>query len=235
MHFTRLFLFVLAVTAVLVVPVTADDSGAGPSHDTGIQNAISRIDEATTRHVQILTDLLAKVPEQAQTGIQRAIAAAQAEQDKALAALQNHAGSGDDHQAMETDTDTENDGADQGVKPDTTGLARARQAVTAAFAKSVATLQKVIGEAPDQAKTALQTALANIQQSRSTALQNLDRLLAGQKPERASTDRPTHGGRPDRPDRAERPDRPERPERPEAPQRPDRPEIPDHPAPPSHG
>ena len=231
MRFTKVYMLVLAVLAAFVLPAAADDSGTGASQATGIQNAISRIDEATARHVQILTDLLAKVPQQAQSGIQRAIAAAQQGHDKAIAALQKHAPGGEEGMEGAT-SETEDDAAESAGKPETTGLARARQAVAAAFDRSVSTLQKVIGEAPDQAKAALQAALASVQQNRSIALQNLDRLLAGQRPDHTSADRPGRGDRPERPDR---PDRPERPERPEPPQGPERPEIPDHPAPPSHG
>ncbi len=229
MRMTRVSTLVLAALAAFVVPAAADETGSGAPHATGVQNAISQINEATTRHIQILTDLLAKVPQQAQSGIQRAIEAAQQGHDKAIAALQNHAPGGEDQESMETETDTETDGTDRNGKPETTGLARARQAVSAGFDKSVSALQKVIGAAPDQAKAALQAALASVQQNRSVALQNLDRLLAGQRPDRVSTDRPARADRPDRPDR------PERPERPETPLRPERPEIPDHPAPPSHG
>ena len=233
MRLTRLSALAFAVLVAFVVPAAADDTGSGAPKTTGVQNAISRINEATARHIQILTDLLAKVPQQAQSGIQRAIEAAQQGHDKAIAALQNHATGTEEQESMEaeadTETDADTDGTDRNGKPATTGLARALQAVTAGFDKSVSALQKVIGAAPDQAKAALQAALANVQLNRSTALQNLAQLLAGQRPDHVSTDRPARADRPDRPDR---PYRPERPERPEVPQRP---EVPDHPAPPSHG
>src|SRR6266571_4975858 len=137
MRFTKLSALACAVLAAFVVPAAADENGSGAPHATGVQNAISRINEATARHIQILTDLLAKVPQQAQSGIQRAIEAAQQGHDKAIAALQNHATGGEEQEAMEVQTDTETDGTDQNGKPETTGLARARQAVSAGFDKSV--------------------------------------------------------------------------------------------------
>ncbi|OLD65616.1 MAG: hypothetical protein AUI47_01670 [Acidobacteria bacterium 13_1_40CM_2_68_5] len=168
---------VFAVLVASVLPAAADETGPGAPHATGVQNAITRIQEATARHIQILTDLLAKVPPQAQSGIQRAIEAAQQGHDKAIAALEKHAaaGGGDEQETREADSDAVTQGAGQNGKPETTGLARARLAVAAGFDKSAAVLQKVIGEAPDQAKAALQAALANVQQNRTVALQNLDR------------------------------------------------------------
>ncbi len=225
---SRLFLALCAVLLVGAAPAFADDgSGAPSSHPTGLQNAIDRIEQATQTHIDVLTDLLTKVPEQAQSGIQRALEAAQKGHDRALAALNAHS----DGQGSGL-TETESAGATAGVensgKPSMTGLEKAREAVAAAFEKSVSTLEKVIGQAPEQAVPHLQAALARVQETRAVALQNLDRLLASAGTGRPSSDRPDRGGHPDRPDR------PDRPERPQPPERPERPQVPDHPGP-QHG
>ncbi len=227
MRTSKPFLMLCAVLAVGVGPAMADDDpGAPPSHSTGVQNAIDRIEQATQKHIEVLTDLLSKVPDQAQSGIQRAIEAAQKGHDKALAALNAHL-SGQESETAETESPGGTTRSEHGGKPSTTGLERARDAVAAAFDKSVSTLERVIGEAPDQARPRIEAALARVQETRVVALQNLDRLLASERPDRAAAaDRPDRGGRPDRPER------PERPERPQPPERPERPEVPDHPGPP---
>ncbi len=231
----RLFKLIVpgaAIVAMAGLPVLAD--GTGTTDETnGVDNAITRIEAATTRHIDVLTALLAKVPAQAQPGIQRAIDAAQDGHDKALAALNRH-------EAKEPSEPTATGPASSGTgstgaapvdtvgsKPDVTGLMRARDAVTAAFQKSVSTLQGLIAKVPSQAAASIQAALARVEEHRSVALQNLNNLIAGQKPGHptapdppARADRPD---RPDRPDRADRPTLPERPVRPEHPQVPVRP------------
>jgi hypothetical protein len=222
----RLFLVLSTVLLVGALPAMADDeSGAPPSHPTGVQNAIDRIEQATQTHIDVLTDLLTKVPEQAQSGIQRAIEAAQKGHDRALAALNGHTGGQDSDLTQTRSAGAMTAGGEGGGKPFLTGLEKARDVVAAAFEKSVSTLEKVKGQAPEQAIPHLEAALARVQESRAVALQNLDRLLASAGPDRASAERPDRGGHPDRPDR------PDRPERPEPPERPERPEAPDHPGP----
>lgn len=223
MNLSKWILPVAALVAAGALPVFADDSG--PTDQTnGVDNAIARVEAATTRHIDVLTALLAKVPAQAQPGIQKAIEAAQKGHDKALAALMGHESKGSDESGP-----TDNDSVDtpKGSKPDVTGLMRAREAVTAAFQKSVATLEGLLTKVPGQAVASIQEALSRVQEHRSVALQNLDSLIAGQKPTHptapdraARADRPERPDRPDRPDRPERPDRPVRPEPPQAPARP---------------
>ncbi len=243
MKASKWFVSVAAALAVTGVLALADDGAT--SQTTGLDNAIAKIQAATTQHVDVLTALLSKVPEKAQAGIQRAIAAAQKGHDTALAALaRNEARTparmeADDNQSTENESAeaggrpsvmTGSDDTGQGGKPDTTGLARARDAVSSAFQKSVTTLQGLIGKLPEQAAASVQEALARVQESRAVALQNLDRLISGQRPERAAaTDRPAPPDHPDRADRPERPERPEIPDRPQPPARPERPEPPAHP------
>src|SRR5437667_276498 len=76
MRMTTRVMPVLAVLAAFVLPAAADETGPGAPHATGVQNAITRIQNATARHIQILTDRPAKVRPQAQSGIQPAIESA---------------------------------------------------------------------------------------------------------------------------------------------------------------
>jgi hypothetical protein len=209
-----------AATALMAVaPALAADATAGKPPVTGTDKAVQQINAATSKHIDILTALLSKVPAQAQAGIQKAIDAAQQGHDTAIAAVTGHTASGDTSAQTAT---TAND------KPEVTGLERAKAAVSAGFDKSLATLQGLVGTLPQQAASHVQTAMNNLSSTRTIALQNLDNLIAGQKPDHAAaTD---HGGHPDA---ASRPDRPEHPERPQAPVRPERPQVPDHPTP--HG
>jgi len=207
------------------LPALADGTTSGKPAVTGNDNAVQRIDAATTRHVDILTGLLSKLPAQAQPAIEKAIAAAQEGHDKAIAAITGHGGAADDDSAdMETDADNETNG--HSSKPDVTGLERAKEAVSAGFAKSTATLQGLLDKVPSGAVSRIQAALARLDSTRMVALKNLDALIAGEKP-----DHPARQDRADRPERPSRPDRPERPERPSVPERPERPQVPDHPSP----
>src|SRR5713226_9143369 len=92
MRLSRWLVLVVAVLAVERLPMLADGTGGTGSTDEtkGIDNAMARIQAATTLHIDVLTALLAKVPAQAQPGIERAIAAAQKGHDTALAALAAH-------------------------------------------------------------------------------------------------------------------------------------------------
>ena len=69
------------------LPALADGTTSGKPAVTGNDNAVQRIEAATTRHVDILTGLLSKLPAQAQPAIEKAIAAAQQGHDKAIAAI----------------------------------------------------------------------------------------------------------------------------------------------------
>jgi len=221
----RLFKLIVpgaAIVAMAGLPVLAD--GTGTTDETnGVDNAIARIEAATTHHVDVLTALLAKVPAQAQPGIQRAIDAAQDGHDKALAALNRHEAK-EPSEPTATASGSSSTSSTAADSVDVTGLMRARDAVTAAFQKSVSTLQGLIAKVPSQAAASIQAALARVEEHRSVALQNLDNLIAGQKPGHPTA--PDRTARADRPDRPDRPDRADRPTLPERPVRPEHPQVP---------
>ena len=210
------------------LPALADGTTSGKPAVTGNDNAVQRIEAATTRHVDILTGLLSKLPAQAQPGIEKAITAAQQGHDKAIAAITGHGGAADDDSTeMESEADNETDG--HSGKSDVTGLERAKAAVSAGFAKSIATLQGLLDKVPSGAVSRIQAALDRLDSTRTVALRNLDSLIAGEKPDHPA--RQDRADRPEAPSRPDRPDRAERPERPAAPERPERPQVPDHPSP----
>jgi hypothetical protein len=233
MRFGSLLIVLAAALAVAVLPAMAGPTTTGKPAVTGNDNAVQRIEAATTRQVAILTALLSKVPTQAQPGIEKAIAAIQAAHDEAIADITGHEGSeADDATENESKDDDVANGENGGGKPEVTGLERARAAVAAGFLKSTTTLQGLLATVPSQAASHIQTALDRLDSTRTVALRNLDSLIAGDKPDHASG--AERGERAETPSVPDRPDRPDRPERPQAPDRPERPQVPDHPAP-AHG
>ena len=232
----------IVMLVAIALAVAALPAFAATSKPTGKDNAVAKVEAATAKHTQILTDLLARAPEQARDGIQKAIDASIKGHDEALAALNGHPGDGqeaaeaDTGKGSETDTDadTETDtDTDQGKggKPDTTGLVNARARVAAAFQKSETHLQSVIATVPTKAAAKIQDALTRITAQRALVLQTLDGLIAGQKFDRGAAERALHASeRPEHPAHPDRPDRPDAPERPDHPQPPDHPDRPDHPA-----
>jgi hypothetical protein len=192
----------LAVSSAPPVPEVTDDAAA-------------RVEEATGKHIDVLTGLLARVPEEARRGIEKALEASRRGHDAALAALA----------AAERRAEAERRNAVRAGdgRPDATGLARAREKVTAAFERSVNALQAVIARVPDEAADRVAEALIRVEEHRHVAIDNLNRLLDEIRPERPV------GERPDRPDRPQRPDRPDRPDLPDRPEVPERPDVPDRP------
>ena len=213
------------------LPALADGTTSGKPAVTGNDNAVQRIEAATTRHVDILTSLLSKLPAQAQPAIEKAIAAAQQGHDKAIAAITAHGGAADDD-STEVEPEADNETNGHSSKSDLTGLERAKAAVSAGFANSTATLQGLLDKVPTGAVSRIQAALDRLDSTRMVALRNLDALIAGQKPDHPA--RQERADRPEAPSRPDRPERAERPERPAVPERPERPEMPDHPSP-THG
>ena len=220
----------MTVLAFCVLPVLAGDAASGKPAATGKDDAVQGIEAATTKQVEILTGLLSRVPEQAQPAIEKAIAAARAGRDTAIAALTTHGGAGDDGSAGLTSAG--NTGKpDNSGNPQEAGLERARTAVADGFEKSTTTLQGLLGTVPSETAPKIRLALARIDQARTVALQNLDSLIAGERPGHPTSS--AHAVKPDHPSRPDRPERAERPERPQTPQRPERPQVPDHPSPPN--
>jgi hypothetical protein len=195
------------------LPVLADSPA--PPAPAGANDAAARVEEATGKHVDVLTGLLARVPEEARRGIEKALEASRRGHDAALAALAAA--------ERRAEADRRNAGRAGDGRPDATGLVRAREKVTAAFERSVNALQVVIARVPDEAADRVAEALIRVEEQRHVAIDNLNRLLAEIRPERPVGERPDRPGRPDRPDRPDLPDRPEVPERPERPDVPDRP------------
>lgn len=198
------------------LPVLADSSA--PPVPAGTDDAAARVEEATGKHIDLLTGLLSRVPEEARRGIEKALEASRRGHDAALAALAAA--------ERRAEADRRNAGRAGAGKPDATGLARARERVTAAFERSVNALQAVIARVPDEAADRVAEALIRVEEQRHVAIDNLNRLLDEIRPERPVGERPD---RPDRPERPDRPDRPDLPDRPEVPERPDRPDVPDRP------
>ena len=219
----RLLSLMTALAALIAVPAQAY-AASGKPDVTGKDNAAQRIEAAASRQVEILTALLAKVPEQAKPGIEKAIAAAREGRDKALAALADHGEPGGEGLANPAAAGGPGTTGESG-KPDVTGLERARAAVAEGFAHSVATLQGLLDQVPARAASRIEAALARLDDTRAVALRNLDGLIAGERPD--------HPGPQDHPERPELPERPDRPEHPERPQLPERPQPPDHPSPPA--
>lgn len=199
---------------------------AGPE-DAGQDMAAAQIQAASDRLMMTLSELPEALPEGARGAIDRATANSAKGFEAALAAL-------DKGRPDSTSVDTET-ATDSGEKADVTGLGKARMSVETAFQTSVDTLTEVAGRVPADVEEKILAALARVEANRPVALDNLDRLIGGDRPGRASVDLPDRPARPttpDRPERPELPDRPDVPERPELPDRPDtpeRPEVPDRP------
>jgi hypothetical protein len=216
---------VALVAAALAWPAT----GALAAPD-GPADPAAVVDEATLKHTEVLSGLLATLPEEARAGLEKAIAASRKGHDAALAALAR-AG------AAAADGDPESAGSGR-MTSGLRGLERARERVAAGFEKSVATLQGLFDRLPEEATAHVTAALDRVQEHRQAALDNLDRLIAGLRPEGAAAlrpDRPDRGGRPEGAGRPDLPDRPERPSIPERPAMPERPEAPERPEPPVPG
>lgn len=222
MRMPQSLLLGIGLLLLVGLPVLADTPT--PPAPAGTNDAAARVEEATSRHIDVLTGLLARVPDEARRGIEKALEASRKGHDAALAAL-----AAADRRA---EADRRNAGRMAAGKPETTGLARARERVAAAFETSVGTLRDVIARVPEEAADRVAEALIRVEEHRQVAIENLDRLLAGMRPDRPLADRP---GRPDRPERPDRPDRPDLPDRPEMPDRPERPDVPDRPEPPVSG
>jgi hypothetical protein len=223
----RLLGLMAATLMSVAVQARADDATHGKPAVTGQDNAVQRIEAASARQMEILTALLSKVPEQARPGIEKAIAAAQAGHDQAIAALTGHGGPGGE--GLGEIAPANQAGAPENTgKPEATGLERARAAVAGGFEHATTTLQGLLDQVPSRAASRIEAALNRLGDTRTVALRNLDALIAGERPDHP--DSQVHAERPVTP---ERPDRPERPERPQLPERPERPQPPDHPTPPN--
>lgn len=218
----------LAMIAVLVAigPAMANDPEV-----RGTEKAEAEIAAAASRISQVLTELGPQLPDRAQQAIGEALAASAAGFDAALQALTRSTDPRNGGQPATDAAEDTNAGAAnaQDGQPDQVGLEHARATVAQAFAKSVETLEGLASEVSEQAIEAINSALSRVQSHRVAALDNLDRLIAGEPPSRPSSERPERPERPDRPERPELPERPTIPDRPEIPERPEVPEPPERP------
>ena len=197
------------------------------SGDAGQEKAAIQIQAASERLMTTLSGLPEALPDGARAAIDKALANSARGFETALAAL--------DKGRPDAASVATHSAADTSGKPDVTGLEKARASVETAFQTSADTLTEVAGKVPADVSETILAALARVEANRTVALDNLDLLIAGDRPGRASVDLPDRPARPTMPDRPERPERPDRPdvaERPDLPDRPDtpeRPEVPDRP------
>lgn len=208
---------VVGILTALVLPVQAQTPAPA---DPG-----ARVSESTVIHTQILTDLIAKVPEKAQGALEKALAASVKGHDAAIAALAKVGPTAPAPTATEISTSS----------VDPAKLQRARDRVALSFEKSIQTLQALAAKLPEPALGPTAAALEKVEAQRLVALDNLDLLIAGQRPESRSLDRPFLSERPAGPERPDRPQIPERPEVADRPEPPSRPEVPARPEPPASG
>ena len=131
-----------AALAGAVTPGAQGQQADGPA---------SRVEEATARHVAVLTTLLEGAADRVHADLRRALAGAQRGRDAAHAALESSG--------------------------DTRRLVRARREVSAAFRRSIATVGRLAARMTEGSSALLGNALVQIRQQRDVALENLDRLL----------------------------------------------------------
>jgi hypothetical protein len=201
---------ILMLLACACLPALADQSAPAGT------DPVARVVQATTQHTDILIGLLSQVPDQAKSALEKALAASRKGHDAAQTALARTRPQAASRAATVPDTQV----------TDLRGLERARERVAAGFEKSVQVLKGLLIKSPEQAVEHVTAALEKVQEHRHVALDDLDRLIAGMRPQPVSVERPEI---PERPERPERPDRPQIPERPQIPDRPEVPAIPDRP------
>ncbi len=170
-----ILVFVLVVPAA-VVQAPAGDVGVVGKQPGG-ENVITQINYATSRHVEVLNDLLTQLPEPAQVGLKRALESARKGHDMAMLALT-------------PPSQPRPRGRDGRL--DWTELMRARRTVSFSFHESVSALRKLMRGDSEMATAGAAEALSRIEGSRAMALQSFDRLLAAREPGlwRASTGDP---------------------------------------------
>jgi len=159
---------VVSVLVVLAegVQAPAADVGAVGALPGG-ENVITQISDATSRHVEVLSDLLDRLPEAARVGLKRALDSARQGRDLALAALN----------APRQPGPRGRDG-----RLDWTDVMRARRTVSFSFHESVSALRKLMREDSEPATAAAAEALPRIKKNRAVALRSFDRILAVRAP-----------------------------------------------------
>lgn len=188
---------------------------AAPS-TRGKERAAERLAAVAAEHVRILTELQAKLPEQARADLTKAIEAASAGHESALAVL-GRTLPPTTPAAPATPAEAVAPAPTEAVPPAGTapavvGIDKARQQMAIAFETSHVTLEGVMARVPERASQAVAEALARIDLNRAAALERFDRLVAAERPAR-----PEHPVPPDRPEVVERVEHPAHPDRPEPP------------------
>jgi hypothetical protein len=212
----------MTVTTAMILMTTAAAAWAAAPTTHGRDRALERLQQAASEHVRILTELSAQLPESAKADLSEAIDAAnKGLQQAQLMAVPPADGAAavrskpDRTEKPETEAEGEEppetpDGDSPGDK--TTGLEHARERLVASLDHSTAVLTEVMTHVPPQAAEKIQAALTRIQENRQRALDNKDRVMASDHPQK-----------PEHPERASRPERPQKPERAERPARPEHP------------
>jgi hypothetical protein len=171
-------------------------------------------------HLEVLSGLIEKVPASALDKIEKAIEASRRGRDRALEALAKARPAAEGARAAIAGTTAR-------------GLERAIEAIEASTDRSTAHLESLLARVPEEAATAIASAIDRIERGHAQALATLEGLLgrgvsaarpparpdATWRPEAARPERPIAPGEIARPEIA-RPGRPEPPALPERPARP---------------
>ncbi len=172
----RIFQWVV-LTAVFLsaagMPALAGESSSVVTPPSG-SDIVSRIEQATSSHVEVLSSLVTQVPEAARVGLERALTSARKGHDATLSALTPRAKPGGRGSKAE--------GAGDAARLDWTEVMRARGEVSESFHESIAAIRTLIRRNSDLAPSPMKSPLADLRDLRAVALQNFDRLLAVQKP-----------------------------------------------------
>jgi len=181
MRTNGLLVLTAAALASAILPLLAGEAAPGKPAVTGKDDPAQAIKTATTRHVEILTGLLSKVPEPTRAPVEKAIAAASEGGDKAIAALsgQAAAGPGSAADSAKSQGSVKAGGPD---KPTLAGLEAARAVVADGFEKSAATLNGLVGQVPPEAESSIEACLGRLRNVRAAVLQNLDSRIAAGRP-----------------------------------------------------
>lgn len=187
MRTNGLLVLAAAALASAVLPLLAGEAAPDKPALTGTDDTVQAIKTATTRHVEILTGLLSKVPDAKRATLEKAIAAASEGGDKAIAALSAQSGAVTGRAAGSSSA------ADSGKSPDSAkaagtdktalaGIEGARAIVAEGFEKSAATLQGLVGQVPPEAESSLEAARGRLRNARAAVLQKLDSRIAAGRP-----------------------------------------------------
>jgi formate dehydrogenase maturation protein FdhE len=207
------------LTSLIVLSLGAPAVLAAPPAEEAVRPD-EVVAEVTAGHLEVLTELIEKVPASALEKIDKAIEASRRGRDKALEALAK--------------AKPEMDAARAAISGSTArGLERAIEAIESSTDRSTAHLESLLARVPEEAAAAITAAIDRIESGHARALASLEGLLGRGVSVDHPPARPDASGRPEvmRPERPVLPGeiaRPEiaRPTRPEVPALPERPARP---------